>query len=550
MRRSPLLMLPLLLCFTTSVFAQHPGMKMDATEKPPELMSGLGSLHHPVTTTNIEAQRWFNQGLALVFAFNHDEAVRAFKRAAELDPKLAMAHWGEALALGPNINLDVDPAREKAACEAVQKAEALAAGASENEGAYIAALARRYAIDPKADLKQLDADYKHAMSELIKTYPDDLDAATLYAESAMDLRPWKLWTADGKPAPGTEEIVAVLESVLRRNPNHPGAIHYYIHATEASPNPERALAYAPKLGELMPAAGHLVHMPAHIYERTGDYESAAQSNRDAAAADRSFMEKNGAHGIYPLMYYSHNLHFLAIAQTMEGRLFESLNAAKLLDANVGPALKEMPMLEGFMTVTPLIYVRFNRWEEIQKLRQPDPSFFGYTAIFHFARGMSYASTRDVARAEEQQQLFAKAVSKIPADAAFGLNPATKIMSVAENVLAARIASAKGDDKTALELLRKTVEIEDALAYDEPPIWFLPVREMLGGALIKGGDFAGAEQVFRADLERNKRSGRSLFGLKESLRAQKKDYAATLVQREFDLAWKNADAKLTLKDLWQ
>jgi tetratricopeptide (TPR) repeat protein len=550
MRRSLLLTLPFLLCLATSGFAQHSGMKMDATEKPPTLMSGLGAVHHPVTTPNIEAQRWFNQGLALVFAFNHDEAVRSFKRAAELDPRLAMAHWGEALALGPNINLDVDLAREKAAYQAVQKAQALAAGASENERAYIAALARRYAIDPKADLKKLDADYKHAMSELVKTYPDDLDAATLYAESAMDLRPWKLWTADGKPAPGTEEIVAVLESVLRRNPNHPGAIHYYIHAIEASPNPERALAYAPRLGELMPAAGHLVHMPAHIYQRTGDYENAAQSNRDAAAADRAYMEKNGAQGIYPLMYYSHNLHFLAIAQTMEGRLFESLNAAKLLDANVGPALKEMPMLEGFMTVTPLIHVRFNRWEEIQKLRQPDPSLFGFTAIFHFARGMAYASTRDVARAEEQQQSFAKAVSKIPADAAFGLNPATKIMSVAESVLAARIASAKGDNKTTLELLRKAVEIEDALAYDEPPIWFLPVREMLGGALIKSGDPAGAEQVFRADLERNKRNGRSLFGLMESLRAQKKDYAAALVQREFDLAWKNADAKLTLKDLWQ
>lgn len=544
------LSISVLLCLSTSIFAQHSSMKMDATTKPPTLMSGLGSIHHPVTTTNIEAQRWFNQGLALIFAFNHDEAVRSFKRAAELDPKLAMAHWGEALALGPNINLDVDPAREKAAYEAVQKAQALASNASENERAYIDALARRYSIDPKADLKQLDADYKHAMSELVKNYPDDLDAATLYAESAMDLRPWKLWAADGKPAPGTEEIVAVLESVLRRNPNHPGAIHYYIHTIEASPNPERALAYAPKLAELMPAAGHLVHMPAHIYQRTGDYESAAQSNRDAAAADRAYMEKNGAQGIYPLMYYSHNLHFLAIAQTMEGRLIESLNASKLLDANVGPALKDMPMLEGFLTVTPLIYVRFNRWEEILKLRQPDPSLFGLTAVVHFARGMSYASTGDIAQADEERQLFTKAVSKIPGDAPFGLNPAAKVMGVADTVLVARIASAKGDNKTTVDMLRKAVELEDGLAYDEPPIWFLPVREMLGGALMKSGDFGAAEQVFRADLERNKRNGRSLFGLKESLRAQKKNYAATLVQREFELAWKNADAKLTLKDLWQ
>jgi len=453
-------------------------MKMEAAEKPPALISGLGLLHHPVSTANPEAQRFFNQGLALVFAFNHDEAVRSFKRAAELDPKLAMAHWGVALALGPNINLDVDPAREKAAYEAVQSALLLAAGGSENERAYITALAKRYSIDPKADLKKLDADYKHAMSELVKSYPDDLDAAALYAESAMDLRPWKLWTAEGKPAPGTEEIVAVLESVLRRNPNHPGAIHYYIHAIEASPNPERALAYAPRLGELMPAAGHLVHMPAHIYERTGDYERAAQSNKDAAAADRAYIESNGVHGIYPLMYYSHNLHFLAIAHTMEGRLSESLNAARLLEGNVGPALKEMPMLEGFMTVTPLIYVRFNRWDDIQKLRQPDRSLFGLTAVYHFARGMAYAATADVDRAQEQHQAFAKAVSQIPAAATYGLNPAGRIMSIADNVLSARIAFAKGDSKTSFDLLRKAVEIEGSLAYDEPPTWFLPVREML------------------------------------------------------------------------
>jgi len=235
----------------------------------------MGSHHHPVSTTIAEAQKFFDQGLSFVFAFNHEEAIRSFKRAAELDPQLAMAHWGIALALGPNINLDVDPVREKAAFEAVQKAQSLAARASENERAYIDALVRRYSIDPQADLKKLAVDYKNAMGDLVKRYPDDLDAATLYTESAMNLRPWKFRTADGKPAEGTEEIVATLESVLRRDPNHIGAIHYYIHAVEASPTPERALAYAPQLPTLVPAAGHLVHMPAHIYARTGDYQAAA-----------------------------------------------------------------------------------------------------------------------------------------------------------------------------------------------------------------------------------------------------------------------------------
>ena len=282
--------LAFLLSLCPVVYAQETaGMKMSDETKPAALMSGLGSLHHPVSTSNAEAQRFFDQGLALVYAFNHAEAVRSFRRAAELDSRMAMAYWGIAYALGPNINLDVDPEHEKAAYETAQRALSLAVKAPENERAYIEALAKRYSIDPKADLKKLAVDYKNAMGELVKKYPDDLDAATLYAESAMDLRPWQLWSPGGKPADGTEEIVAVLESILRRDPNHPGAIHYYIHAVEASPNPERALAYAPRLGKLMPAAGHLVHMPAHVYERTGDYAAAAQSNVDAAAADEAYI---------------------------------------------------------------------------------------------------------------------------------------------------------------------------------------------------------------------------------------------------------------------
>lgn len=538
-----------LLTFSMTVYPQHSNMEMASDqEKPPSLMSGLGTHHHPVSTTNAEAQRFFDQGLTFIYAFNHDEAIRSFKRAAELDPQLAMAHWGIALALGPNINLDVDPEREKAAYEAVQKALSLAAKAPENERAYIEALAKRYSIDPQADLKKLAVDYKNAMGELVKRFPDDLDAATLYAESAMNLRPWQLWTKDGKPAEGTEEIVAVLESVLRRDPNHIGAIHYYIHAIEASTNPEKALAYSPKLPSLVPAAGHLVHMPAHIYMRTGDYVAAAQSNKEAARADEAYIKASGARGVYPLMYYNHNVHFLAIAHSMAGRFADALAAARQLEANVGPHVKEMPMLEGFMPTSTLVLVRFRRWEDILKLPQPGPGMAASSAVWHFARGMASAATGKVENAENELKALRAAQKEIPAEASFGLNKASNIMKIAEDVLGARIALVKRDHKSAIELLKRAVEAEDALAYDEPPGWFLPVRETLGGVLYLSGDYAEAEKVFRADLAKNPRSGRSLFGLRESLKALGKKYAAQMVQREFESAWKSADTQLKMEDL--
>jgi hypothetical protein len=538
------LALALGLLFATIICAQHADMQMKGNEKPATMMAGMGSHHHPVSTTNAEAQKFFDQGLSFVFAFNHEEAIRSFKRAAELDPQLAMAHWGIALALGPNINLDVDPEREKAAYEAVQKALSLAAGATESERAYIDALVKRYSIVPQADLKKLAVNYKNAMGDLLKRYPDDLDAATLYAESAMNLRPWKFWTADGKPAEGTEEIVATLESVLRREPNHIGAIHYYIHAVEASSHPERALAYAAKLPALIPAAGHLVHMPAHIYARTGDYQAAALSNQDAARADEAYMKAHGGGGLYPAMYYSHNLHFLAIAEGMSGRSANALAAAQQLEAYLAPHVKAMPMLEGFMTVSPLLLVRFNRWDDIAKHSAPDKSMVGTTAVWHFARGMAFdAKGRPKEAAAEFDALIA-AQKLVPAAASFGLNSANHVLQIAQKVLAARLAE-RSDSKQAFALLRSAVELEDALAYDEPQAWFLPVREALGAALLRSGDYAGAEQVFRTDLEKNRRNGRSLFGLMEALKAQKKHHQAMLVKQQFDAAWKNADTKLTL-----
>jgi len=536
----------LLLLFSLTLFAQQSDMqmKMDAPANTVALLPGLGSLHHPVSTKNEEAQRFFDQGFRMIYGFNHEEAVRSFQRAGELDPNLAMAWWGVAIALGPNINLDVDPDREKAAYDAVQKALALAKNAPGIERAYIEALAKRYSNDPKADLKKLAVDYKNAMGELVKNYPDDLDAATLYAESAMDLRPWQLWTADGKPAEGTEEIVATLESVLRRNPNHPGAIHYYIHAVEASPHPERALAYAPKLATLMPMAGHLVHMPAHIYERVGDYEAAARSNVDAAAADEAYFKATGMHGVYS-MYYAHNLDFLAVANSMQGRYREAIGTSNKLVDFTRPIVKDMPMLEPILAKSILMWEIFHKWDEIMKQPQPDSSLLSTSALWHFARGVVFVERGDIANAEAEQRAFLKAAQSVPADSMSSLNPTSKILLIAGDVLGARIAEAKHDNKAALELFDKAVDEEDSLAYDEPPQWFHPVRESLGGFLFRSGIFAEAEKVFRADLEKNRLSGRSLFGLMESLKAQKKIAAAAVVQKEFEKAWKDADTKLSI-----
>ena len=543
-----LLALALLLSSIPALQAQHRHAAARTQTKPITLMSGLGTHHHAVSTRNAQAQKFFDQGLTFIYAFNHEMAVRSFKRAAELDPQMAMAYWGVAYALGPNINMDVDPEREKAAYEATQKALALSKNAPENERAYIEALAKRYSNDPKADLKKLAVDFKNAMGELSRRYPDDLDAATLYAESGMNLRPWQLWTKDGQPAEGTEEIVATLESVLRRDPNHIGAIHYYIHAVEASPNPERALPYVAKLPSQTPAAGHLVHMPAHIYMRTGDYRNASRSNDEAAKADRAFFRLSGTEGMYPVMYYNHNLHFLAIAYSMEGRSWDAIRSARQLESNVSPHVREFPMLEGFMATSTQMLVRFHRWNDILRLQKPAPKMTTSNAIFHFARGMAFAAKGQIAQAERERTLLNAAATVVPADATLGLNSTRVILQMAGDLLSGKIALAKQDYANAVRLLEDGVKIEDGLAYDEPPAWFIPVRETLGGTLMLQGNHAEAEKVFRADLEKNPHSGRSLFGLAESLKAQGKTDEAQAARKEFEAAWKNADTQLRIKEL--
>jgi tetratricopeptide (TPR) repeat protein len=514
------------------------------------MMSGLGDLHHPVSTSNPEAQQFFDQGLRLIYAFNHDEAERSFQRAANLDPKLAMAYWGIAEAVGPNYNDPAGAERFKQAHEAIQKAGDLSGNASPAEKAYIQAMAKRFPAGPNADMRKAAEQYHDAMREVVKEFPDDLDAATLFAESGMNLHPWGLWHPDGTPEAGTEEIAATLESVIRRDPNHVGAIHYYIHTVEASPSPERALAGANRLAALMPAAGHIVHMPAHVYIRTGDYDAAVKTNEKAAAADEAYIKASGAQGIYPMMYYSHNLHFIAMCSAMNGNYAEAMKNADMLATHVGPAVAMMPPLEGFMTIPMAVQIRFHHWDDILKMPAPDPAMKTATVFWHFGRGMALAGTGKVQEAEAEYKIVSDAEKNTPEDVIFAMpinNKAKDIMKIAENVLGAKIATAKKDYTGAIAMLRDAVAIQDTLKYGEPPDWFFPVRESLGAALLMNGDKAGAEQVFRADLDRNPRNPRSLFGLQQTLKAQGKDYDAGFVGKQFQASWKGGNA-LKMDDL--
>ena len=537
----------ILLLVPAVAVGQHSHAPATTPAPPATLATGLGDINHPVTTNNAEAQKFFNQGLAYIYAFNHAEAINSFKQAAKLDPDLAMAYWGVAVSLGSNYNVPADGPALVEAYSNLQKAIALAPKASEHDRAYIAALSKRYSSDINADKHKLEVEYKNAMGELAKSYPDDLDAATLYAESMMNLRPWHLWTIDGKPAEDTLEIVSVLENVLRRNPNHSGANHYYIHAVEASTNPERALPSAGRLGKVAPKAGHLVHMPSHVYIRTGDYYQAAQANVDAIVVDREYMQKAGNQGLYPAMYYNHNVHFLAAASAVNGRYADSIKNARELEANVKPLLKAMPMLEMFNPYPLVSMTRFGKWDEILKEPKPDPSLKITTGFWHFARGSAYAASKQTANADAELKAL-RAVDQTLGEARLFNNAASDVLKVAELSLEGKIAFSRGDKQAAFDLLNKAIVAEDGTSYAEPADWDLPGREVLGGALLASGDAAAAEKVFREEIRRRPRNGRALFGLAESLRRQGKTGPAKSVQAEFENAWQYADTKLTVSSL--
>ncbi len=521
------------------------------------LLEGLGTHRHPIATRVPDAQRFFDQGLALVFAFNHDEAIRAFRRAAELDPRATMPWWGMALAYGPNINMPADPTRERAAWEALQRARTLARRAPPAEQAYVEALAPRYAADPSQDPTGRAAAYAKAMAALVRRYPDDLDAATLWAESMMDLRPWQQWTLDGRPAEGTETILAVLEGVLRRDPNHPGANHYYIHAVEASPHPERAIASATRLETLVPGAGHLVHMPSHVWIRTGAFEAAARSNERAIAADRAYFAAAGGSEMYALMYYAHNIHFLAASEAMAGRSEAAGRAARELATTVGqwlgsplPPLDAMtaPAVEMLLSTPLWVSVRGRRWDEVLAAPEPPAVLPVTRGLWHYARGEALVATGRSAAARAERAQLGAARAALPAGAGLGFNTGDAVLGVAELILSARLAQANGRRDDAIAYWRDAVAAQDALAYNEPPDWYYPVRESLGGALLRAGRPVEAEQVFRDDLVRNPRNGRSLLGLTKSLEAQRRAADAAWVAREFDAAWAGADSTLDPKEL--
>jgi len=510
----------------------------------PPLFEGLGGLSRKVTTVSPEAQRYFDQGLAFMYAFNHDEAIRAFRRAGELDPKCAMAFWGVSVANGPHINNPVVPEdRAKAAWGALKQAQAAAAGASPVEQALIEALASRYALPQPEDRKPLEQAYADAMRRVWNANPKDADVGALFAESLADLRPWDLWTPDGKPQPGTEELVATLESVLALDPKHPFANHLMIHAIEASPHPEKADRSADTLRDLQPGLGHMVHMPSHIDIRRGRWQQAITTNAKAIEADRRYAARSPSQGFYRL-YMAHNHHMLTYGAMMTGQSSLALKSIRAMVADIPLAFFEAnPFMDGFMAMPLEVLMRFGRWDEI--LAEPAfPDFVPISrALQHYARAVAYAAKDDVPSALVEQAAFLEARARVPKEAFFGNNTGSDVLDVAESFMRGEILLRSRKTDEGLAALREAAAREDRLRYDEPPDWILPIRHALGAALLQAGKPAEAETVFRQDLKRLPDNGWSLFGLGRALRLQGKDTEAADVEARFKDIWAGADVEL-------
>ncbi|MFM9862507.1 MAG: tetratricopeptide repeat protein [Micropepsaceae bacterium] len=509
------------------------------------LLDTLGTHSHKITTSSAEAQAYFDQGYRQLFNFNHGAAIAAFQEALKRDPNCAMCWWGIAFAHGPNINMPMMPDAVAPANEAIANAQRLAGGASAAERDYIAALAKRYSTDPKAERAALDKAFAAAMREVAAKYPDDLDAQVLYAESLMDTTPWDYWQADNKrPHPGVEELVPTIEAVLKKAPNHPGAIHLYIHAVEKA-DPKRAEKPAEKLAALMPGAGHIVHMPTHIYNRVGRYEESVELNKQAARADETYFNATNDRGMYAGMYYIHNLHFVWTAATTEGRSATALEYAKMVVDKVPTEMaREVPAVENFKPTLLYSQLRFGRWDEVLATPAPDKALRFATAIWHYARARAFAAKGDLPQAKAE---FPKIESSFSADdakrfAGFGV-PGEQLVKIAANVTAADIALAEGRMNTAIAKLRIAVRTQETLPYMEPPWWDFPVRQYLGAALLKAGQAKAAEAVYREDLREWKQNGWSLFGLSEALKHQRKARDARAAEASFKKAWARADVEL-------
>ncbi|MGH3799055.1 MAG: tetratricopeptide repeat protein [Pseudonocardiaceae bacterium] len=520
------------------------------SDKPAPLFNDLGDFKHSITTTSMDAQRYFNQGLTLGFAFNHAEAERSLRHAARLDPQCAMCWWGVAFVLGPNINAPMDAAAATSAWEALEQAQAVATKASPREQAYIAALAKRYAKEQPADREILDTAFADAMRGVARQYPDDLDASALFAEALMDLTPWNYYDNDGKPLrPATTEIVTTLESVLGRDPKHAWAIHLYIHTTEASDNPARAESYADTLASLVPGAGHLVHMPGHTYMRIGRYHDAVLANERATAADNSYLSQCHAQGAYPVGYVPHNHHFLYSAASMEGNSAQALKGAAGTDAKTVHGKEHDPSsgtaMQHYATQPLFASVRFGKWQEILDTKAPPDGLDYRAGVWHYARGRAFVGTGKLDSAQAELAALRKIAAKDELkNGVIFINTAADVLNVAVEVLAGEIEARSGHAAQAVSRLERGVELEDAMRYNEPADWLYPVRHSLGAVLLAAGQAPKAEAVYREDLRRNPENGWALYGLMQALDAQGKKAESAEVKKRFDKAWAHADIALT------
>lgn len=543
--------LALLIQFSTTSWAQVHDPKAivadptTATKPIAPVLSGLGDYHFKVTTNNEKSQYFFDQGYRLTTGFNHSEALRSFKEAIRLDPDNAMAYWGWALVLGPNLNLPMQESVVAQTYNAIQMAVKLKDNVSPRERDYIDALATRYSNDIHADRAALDATYAAAMKALVDKYPDDVDAATLYAAAVMNTNPWDYWYRDGSPKPHTETVLATLQSVIDRNPRHAGAHHYLIHTVEAF-RPELGVKSADILAELMPGAGHLVHMPSHIYMRVGRYEDSFNTNVKAVAADDSYITQCRVQGMYPLTYYPHNLHFMVWAAMFQGRSEIALDVARQVAAKIPVSAENTWALnETFRSQPMFAMVRYGRWTEMLNENKPDSATQFMRGIWHYGRALAYASDNKLAQASVELEHL-KNIQKMAAknqNYATGFASAGGLLAIAKEVAEGEITAKRGDYSEAISHLEKAVRLEDSLLYSEPPDWYFPVRHILGALLLEQGSPAEAEMVYWEDLRRNPENGYSLFGLEKSLRAQNKSTIAASVHERFKKAWRHADVTL-------
>jgi tetratricopeptide (TPR) repeat protein len=510
-------------------------------------LQNLGVHRFPVTTKSPRAQLFVNQGMNLAYGFNHAEAGRAFAEAARLDPACAMAYWGQALVLGPNINATMPPEDEPKALEHVKKAVALRTRVTPRERAYIDALALRYTGKPE-DRQAADRAFADAMRKLTVSFPADNDARAIFAESLMDLRPWNYWTRDGQPYAETREIQAALEQVLAKNRNHPGALHYWIHLWEPTDTPERAEAEADRLLPLMPGAGHIIHMPAHIYMRVGRHADVVKSNELAAKADEDYIAQCKAQGLYPLGYYPHNVHFIWMGATASGRGALALESArKTAGAIPADALKTVPILQGFLVVPYWTQVQFGRWSEIlADVRGPEHDTPFMRAAWRYARTMALIATGQLADADRELGQLRVIVEDpaLKANVTFSNNTGYAIMRITAEVAAGELAAKRKDWDAAVVHLERAIRYEESLIYTEPADWAQPVRQRLGAVLLDAGRPDEAEAVYWEDLRKNAGNGWSLFGLVQALKAQKKDADAALARQRFEKVWKDADVTLS------